>query len=173
MAKYMDGRESYYGMAGELLKGSKIFYVYCKTPTIFMSSQRAYESQRKFYEIFQDMLKKDIDIRYVFSLPLVKEDILAVARKDRQEALTILDEWAKTLENQKIKLKFIDEKNPYSFLVYDDKTIFLAIYPNKEKRGIIVFDNKEVPFFREFFDQIFQTASDDNQKAIEDIRKLV
>lgn len=172
MAEFISGRKSYYEKAGEFLKDSGKFYVYCKTPTIFMSSQRVHEEQRKFFEIFNEVIKKNVDIRYVFSLPLVKEDVLAVAKKDRQEAMSILDEWDRMLENEKVKLRFTEEKNPYSFLVYDNKTIFLAIYPNKE-RGIIIFDNKEVPFFRDSFEQIFDIASGDNKQAIDNIRKLV
>jgi hypothetical protein len=133
MAEFMVGREAYYNIAEKLLKDSRIFYVYCKTPTIFMSSQRVYEEQRRFYQTFLEVLKRDIDIKYVFSLPLVKDDILDVAKKNRQEALSILDEWNEVSENPKIQLRFIEEKNPFSFLVYDEKTIFLAVYPDKNK----------------------------------------
>jgi hypothetical protein len=173
MAEFMEGPESYYNKAGEFLKGSSIFYVICKTPTIFMSTGRVYDEQKNFYNLFQESLKRDIDVRYVFSLPLVKEDILAVAKKDKAEALSILDEWSMTVDNPKIKLRFIKERPQYSFLVYDEKTIFLALYPKKDKRGIIIFDNREVPFFRESFNQAFEMASDDNKKAIKDIRELV
>lgn len=138
-----------------------------------MSSQRVHEEQRRFYQIFLEVLKRDIDIRYVFSLSFVKEDILNVAKKSRGEALSILDEWNEVSENPRIQLRFIEEKNPFSFLVYDEKTIFLALYPDKNRRGIIIFDNKEVPFFREFFDQVFAKASNNNKKAIEDIKDLI
>ncbi len=160
-------------MAGNFLKDSRIFYVYCKTPSIFMSSQRVYEEQKRFYQIFLEALKRDIDIRYVFSLSFVKEDILDVAGKGRQEALSILGEWNEVSENPKIQLRFIEGKNPFSFLVYDEKTISLALYPDRNKRGIIIFDNKEVPFFREFFDQVFAKASNNNKKVIEDIKGLI
>lgn len=173
MAEFRIGREAYYDMAREFLKGSGIFYVYCKTPTIFMSSQRVYEEQRRFYQIFLEALKRDIDIKYVFSLSFVKEDILNMAKKDRQEALSILDEWNEVSENPKVQLRFIEGKNPFSFLVYDKKTIFLALYPDRNKRGIIIFDNKEVPFFREFFDQVFAKALSNNKRAIEDIKGLI
>ena len=173
MAEFRVGREAYYDMAGKFLKDSRIFYVYCKTPSIFMSSQRVHEEQKRFYQIFLKALKRDIDIRYVFSLSLVKEDILNVARKDKREGLSILDEWNEVSENPKIQLRFIEDKNPFSFLVYDEKTIFLAVYPDKNKRGIIIFDNKEVPFFREFFDQVFAKASNNNKKVIEGIKGLV
>jgi len=149
MTEFKIGREVYYDTAGKLLEDSNIFYVYCKTPTIFMSSQRVHEEQRRFHKKFFTELKRDIDIRYVFSLPYVEEDILNVAKKDKREALSILKEWKDVSKSSRIKLKFIEEKNPFSFLVYDKKTVFLAVYPNN-KRGIIIFDNKEVPFFREY-----------------------
>lgn len=172
MAQFLKGNKAYYEMAAMLLKGSKVFRVYCKTPTIFMSSQRVTAEQKAFYETFKKELQRDIDVRYVFSLPYVQEDILQVAKKDKNEALSILKEWESVSMNPKIGLRFVEERNPFSFLVFDKKAVFLAVYPNKE-RGVIVFDNEEVPFFREFFDQAFLAASDNLKQARQEIKREI
>jgi hypothetical protein len=171
MIKFLKGSDKYYIEAMKCLEKSKMICCLAKTPTAFLSSQREKPWQMKFYNALTSILKnrKDIKIRYIFSLPLTKEELL---KEDKNTALKDLEEWKMLANDSRIDFRYIDFIAPFSCFISDNHTLLLLIYPNKE-RACLVLSNKEVSFYKEYFDQLAKQANKNNNSVIDAIRKEV
>lgn len=172
--RFIRGPKAYYEEATRLLKTSKTFICLAKTPTAFLSSQREKPWQLEFYNEFKNAIenRKDIKIRYVFSLPLTKEEVLKTAQHDKKQALADLNSWLILSKDSRIDFRTLDYTAPFSFIIGDNETALLMIYPNGD-RACLVLKNKEVPYYLEYFNQLADLANADNETTINKIKEMI
>ncbi len=168
---FIRGHHAYYKEAKKILEESKIFKVLAKTPSLFLSSQIARPYQKEYYDSLINAIKnREIRIKYLFSLPLTREEIIKIASTSIDQAVRDLNSWLRYSKNEKIKLKYISFKNPFSCVIGDSKTAVLMVYPNGG-RGCLVLPNETVPFYNEAFEQLFDMASEEHEKEIQKIKR--
>ncbi|MBI4895741.1 MAG: hypothetical protein HY831_04585 [Candidatus Aenigmarchaeota archaeon] len=174
MIKFIRGSEAYYNEATRLLKTSKTFICLAKTPTAFLSSQRTKPWQFEFYDAFKDTIQNrdDIKIRYIFSLPLTKEELVKTAKLNKEQSLDDLNAWLVLSKDSRVDFSTIEYTAPFSFIIGDHETALLLIYPNGE-RACLVLSNKEVPYYLEYFNQLAEKSNKNNDKIISEIKKHI
>jgi len=170
---FRKGRNWYYDEATKIVQKTKTFKILAKTPTLFLSSQRIFDYQKKYYTTLMKRIEKsDVHIQYLFSLPFTKDEIINRARKDMTTTVSDLEKWLSFSNHKYINLRYIEAHNTFSCVIGDTNTAVLMIYPSGE-RGCIVVSNDSVPFYTESFNELFKNAKSDHQYIIEEIKKII
>lgn len=172
--KFLRGPAAFYAEATRILDASPTFWCIAKTPTALLSTQREHAWKLAFFEHFENALehRNDLVIKYIFSLPLTQQEILASAKADSGQAHRDLDRWLRLSKDPRIELRTIPWAAPFSCIIGDAETALLLVYPNQE-RACLVTDNAEVPFYREYFMQLLATADPDNERIVAALRKQI
>ncbi len=167
--KFWGDKASYYLEAKRILKNSKTLKVVAKTPTLFITSQRKKDYQKKYYDELMRSLKRNIRIEYLFSLPFTTEELLS---EDKKTAFKDLSEWSAFSKHPKINIRFLKTRNPFSCVIGDRETAVLIVYANG-KRGCLTVSNNVTAFHNKAFSQLFRSASNKHGPAIKEIKKSI
>lgn len=99
---FIRGHHAYYKEAKKILEESKIFKVLAKTPSLFLSSQIVKTYQKEYYDSLINAIKnRKIRIKYLFSLPLTREEIIKIASTSIDQAVRDLNSWLRNSKNKK------------------------------------------------------------------------
>lgn len=162
---FKKGNAAYYTESTRILRYSKTLKVIAKTPTLFITSQRKKSYQMKYYKELLRSLKKEIRIKYLFSLPLTYKELLT---ENKKISFNDIDAWNIFSKHPKIDLRFIEYRNAFSCVIGDNEAAVLLTFQNGQ-RGCIVIRNSYVPFYAQTFEEMFRTASKQHKSAINTI----
>lgn len=168
----LQGSESYYQAAYEIVKESEYFVVAAKTPTLLLPQEKQSEWREKYFDLAFKRIAGGLPTTYLFSYPETVGKLREIT--DESTLRETLESWKFFVRLKEFVLEYVQDSN-FQSVVYGDRHLALSRKDaiTGKSIGAIVYPTNQATKLIETFKEVEKRSMKIDNKTLEQFWKQV